>query len=58
LDVTTFWKENWKESGWVPITGKEEVEYVAALVKFFVLEWSQPLDYQLYHDLPTELFLG
>lgn len=31
---------------------------VIALVKCFVLEWSNELDYQMYHDLPMELFLG
>lgn len=31
---------------------------VAALVKCFVLEWSNELDYQMYHDLPLELCLG
>ncbi|GKZ39858.1 hypothetical protein AbraIFM66950_001403 [Aspergillus brasiliensis] len=31
---------------------------VVALVKFFVLEWSVELDYQMYHDLPLELYLG
>lgn len=30
---------------------------VIALTKFVVLEWSQELDYQLYHDLPMTLLL-
>lgn len=31
---------------------------VVALTKFFVLEWSQDLDYELYHDLPVEVLLA
>ncbi|OJJ78341.1 hypothetical protein ASPBRDRAFT_37568 [Aspergillus brasiliensis CBS 101740] len=40
--------------------GGEELSSMAvvALVKFFVLEWSVELDYQMYHDLPLELYLG
>lgn len=30
---------------------------VVALTKFVVLEWSQELDYQMYHDLPMLLLL-
>lgn len=59
LDETMFWR--------VPHQQKEEVGgergglscmAVVALVKFFVLEWSVELDYQMYHDLPLELYLG
>ena len=41
-------------------SGSEELSSMAvvALVKFFVLEWSVELDYQMYHDLPLELYLG
>ena len=35
-----------------------DMDMVVALTKFFVLEWSQELDYQLYHDLPVELLLA
>ena len=35
-----------------------QVDMIAALTKFFVLEWSLDLDYQLYHNLPVDLFLA
>ncbi|CZS91865.1 uncharacterized protein RAG0_02413 [Rhynchosporium agropyri] len=38
--------------------GEVEADAIVALTKFFVLEWSQELDYQLYHDLLVELFLA
>ncbi|PYH63870.1 uncharacterized protein BO88DRAFT_447363 [Aspergillus vadensis CBS 113365] len=59
FDETMFWR--------VPHQPEEEVGgergelssmAVVALVKFFVLEWSVELDYQMYHDLPLELYLG
>lgn len=31
---------------------------LVALVKCFVLEWSNELDYTLYHDLPLKVYLG
>lgn len=31
---------------------------VVALVKCFVIEWSQDFDYQIYHQLPITLLLG
>ena len=37
---------------------KIESQALIALIKFFVLEWSQELDYQLYHELPVELYLA
>lgn len=35
-----------------------DMDDIVALTKVFVLEWSQELDYQLYHDLPVELLLA
>lgn len=68
LDQTTFWTkqerdaltsgdepialfadEHWKAAG---------LDMIVALTKFFVLEWSQDLDYQLYHDLPVDVLLA
>ncbi|TVY13460.1 hypothetical protein LARI1_G008129 [Lachnellula arida] len=34
-----------------------DMDEIIGLAKFFVLEWSQELDYQLYHQLPVTLFL-
>ena len=51
-DKTRFWA-GIKESGNVDL----DIEGLVALTKFFVLEWSQELDYQLYHELPVELYL-
>ena len=31
---------------------------IAALTKFFVFEWSQELYYQLYHELPVDIYLA
>ncbi|CAG8950070.1 hypothetical protein HYFRA_00008303 [Hymenoscyphus fraxineus] len=54
-DETHFWRRR-------ELTGEVETELspelVVALTKFFVLEWSQELDYQLYHQLPTEILVG
>ena len=35
-----------------------DLDTLIALTKIFVLEWSQELDYQLYHELPVELYLA
>jgi len=50
-DQTSFWrnKNRLDELG---------LDGIVALTKFFVLEWSQELDYQLYHELPTALYVG
>ncbi|KAI1389559.1 uncharacterized protein F4822DRAFT_427904 [Hypoxylon trugodes] len=55
LDEVNFWRRERKNS-----EEEEEldVQAVVALTKFFVLEWSQEFDYQLYHHLPIELFFG
>ncbi|OTB12368.1 hypothetical protein K445DRAFT_321098 [Daldinia sp. EC12] len=39
-------------------SGELDAEAVVALTKFFVLEWSQEFDYQLYHHLPISLYFG
>lgn len=63
FDETMFWRvphQQVEEAG--EEVGGERGELssmaVVALVKFFVLEWSVELDYQMYHDLPLELYLG
>ncbi|KAL8671637.1 MAG: hypothetical protein Q9168_003864 [Polycauliona sp. 1 TL-2023] len=56
LDETSFWREQ------LNLTSDNEQsltpQMVIALTKCFVLEWSIEFDYQIYHDLPTELLFG
>lgn len=56
LDETTFWRAQLKSSSSddAPLT----LQMLIALTKCFVLEWSIEFDYQIYHDLPTELLFG
>ena len=56
LDETAFWRAQLKSpsSGDAPLTP----QMLIALTKCFVLEWSIEFDYQIYHDLPTELLFG
>ena len=54
LDVTQFWRWATADIG-CPVLSPP---VVVALVKRFVLEWSKDLDYQMYHDWPTEVWLG
>jgi hypothetical protein len=66
LDRTDFWSrqlETSSNSGPVAFFAGEQfraadMDILVALTKFFVLEWSQELDYQLYHDLPVEILLA
>jgi hypothetical protein len=52
-DQTNFWRGQRNLDDDI----KLDVEGIVGLVKFFVLEWSQELDYQLYHELPVALYL-
>jgi hypothetical protein len=54
LDETHFWRSPSPE----PCSPTLSPQTVVALVKCFVLEWSMELDYQMYHDLPIEMYLG
>lgn len=54
LDETQFWRCATPE----PCSSTLSPPTVVALVKCFVLEWSMDLDYQMYHDLPIEMYLG
>lgn len=66
LDRTQFWSnqvDKSSPSGWTGSSAGSELtaadmDDIVALTKVFVLEWSQELDYQLYHDLPVELLLA
>ena len=52
LDETNFWRKERHTLGkgsWLSRSA------IIALTKCFVLEWSNEFDYQMYHDLPTEL---
>lgn len=55
LDQTHFWRLTTSQS---PDTLPLDPMTVIALVKFFVLEWSNEFDYQMYHELPPKLYLG
>ncbi|TVY45933.1 hypothetical protein LOCC1_G002762 [Lachnellula occidentalis] len=52
-DQTNFWREQKTQCG----DTNGDMDEIIGLVKFFVLGWSQELDYQLYHQLPVTLFL-
>lgn len=69
LDETTFWRERRRMRLDKP-QYEEEVkgtrmtkdplspQAIIALVKCVVLEWSVEFDYQMYHDIPQELYFG
>ena len=55
IDETWFWR---KERFNVNDGGTSlSADALIALIKVFVLEWSIDFDYQMYHDLPTEVLL-
>ncbi|KAF8852040.1 hypothetical protein BDZ45DRAFT_600573 [Acephala macrosclerotiorum] len=66
LDKTEFWSQQQQESSDPRLAAffaggnlsVGDLDMVVALIKFFVLEWSQELDYQLYHDLPVQILLS
>jgi len=66
LGRTDFWSqqlETLSGSGLAGFFAGERVhaadmDIIVALTKFFVLEWSQELDYQLYNDLPVEILFA
>ena len=55
LDETAFWREG--RHGMDP-DGPLQIDAIIALTKFFVVEWSQEFDYQMYHDLPPQLLFS
>lgn len=52
-DQTNFWRKPRRPNDEIG----SDLDGIVALTKFFVLEWSQELDYQLYHQLPTATYL-
>lgn len=54
LDVTSFWRYPNSRAQ----TSDLDSMAVIALVKCFALEWSVDLDYQMYHDFPSQMYLG
>lgn len=50
-DQTSFWRNSERPA-------KLDLDGIVALTKFFVLEWSQELNYQLYHQLPATVYLS
>jgi hypothetical protein len=55
-DQTLFWRNLLEEDS--KVDSRLDMEAVVALTKFFVLEWSQKLDYSFYHELPVDLYLA
>jgi len=55
-DQTLFWRNLLEEDS--KVDSHLDMEAVVALTKFFVLEWSQKLDYSFYHELPVDLYLA
>jgi|HubBroStandDraft_4_1064222.scaffolds.fasta_scaffold1662713_1 hypothetical protein len=53
-DQTNFWRKPRSSENKIG----SDLDGVVALTKFFVLEWSQELDYQLYHQLPVTVYLA
>lgn len=53
-DQTSFWRAPMDLKNWAAL----DLDGIVALTKFFVLEWSQELDYQLYHQLPDTVYLA
>ena len=52
LDETSFWREErhiMSKGSWLSTNA------IIALLKCFVLEWSNDFDYQMYHELPPDL---
>ncbi len=54
-DRTAFWQKQ-TEDDERQFDGTPDA--IIALTKFFVLEWSQELDYQLYHNIPVDVLLA
>ncbi|KAF2443017.1 hypothetical protein P171DRAFT_486975 [Karstenula rhodostoma CBS 690.94] len=52
-DTTSFWENIGKNP-----RSRLEPDDIVALVKVFVLEWSQEFNYQMYHQLPITLLFG
>lgn len=64
LDKTNFWTSQLDSNTSVSSTvftsilDGSSMDMKVALIKYFVLEWSQELDYQLYQDLPVDILLA
>ena len=58
LDETNFWRKQVEKRGVDPGTGLLGGEEVVALVKLWVLEWSNEVDHKLYRDLPLEMLVA
>lgn len=59
LDEVEFWRrEDVRRDAVQDGPVQLDAQGVVALTKFFVLEWSQEFDYQLYHHLPISLYFA
>lgn len=56
LDQTHFWRQALEVDA--ALLSVDLQQKIFALTKCFVLEWSTEFDYQMYHELPLELFFG
>ncbi|KAI9695927.1 MAG: hypothetical protein M1836_006044 [Candelina mexicana] len=56
LDETKFWRVGRHRLA----DGDSELltDAIVALTRLPILEWSNKFDYQMYHDLPTQLFFA
>ncbi|KAH8736309.1 hypothetical protein BGZ61DRAFT_441804 [Ilyonectria robusta] len=59
LDETFFWRKPTKgtHQDGQALQSPLGSDAIVALTKFFVLEWSQEFDYQMYHNLPMHLLV-
>ncbi|KAK5135365.1 hypothetical protein LTR08_005307 [Meristemomyces frigidus] len=60
LDRTCFWEAHYRTPGEnkEADVGVLDEDAVIALTKYVVLESSQELDYQMYHELPMEMLMA
>ena len=58
LDETNFWRQQVGRQVGEQMTGLLGGEEVVALVKLWVLEWSNEVDHKLYRDLPLEMLVA
>lgn len=58
LDETNFWRKQVGSHIGEKVIGLLGGEEVVALVKLWVLEWSNEVDHKLYRDLPLEMLFA
>ena len=58
LDETSFWRERVGRQIGEKVTWLLSGEEVVALMKLWVLEWSNEIDHKLYRDMPLEMLVA